>query len=124
MWSTQKGRRRRGGESKFKVFNVLKIVPCNLLFTECTVVIGFVSLLRVCVCVCVDMEKFNNGALMSCRCRSHYQTSLRKRFRGLKCSRNHKAARLCSKLSAAPLMSYQVCLPLTADRQHLCDTTN
>lgn len=45
-------------------------------------------------------------------------------FQGVKCSRNHKAARLCLKLSAAPLMSYQVCLPLTADRQHLCDTTN
>lgn len=67
-------------ESKFKVFNVLKIVSCNLLFTECTVVIGFVSLLRVYMCVYVDMEKFNNGALMSCRCRSHYQTSLRKLF--------------------------------------------
>lgn len=62
MWSTQNGREGGGvkGVGKFKVCTMLKIVPRNLFFSGCNVVICFVSP------VCVQ----NSDALVSCRCRS------------------------------------------------------
>lgn len=55
MWSTQNGR-----GVKFKVCTMLKIVPRNLFFSGCSVVMCFVSP------VCVQ----NSDALVTCRCRS------------------------------------------------------
>lgn len=63
MWSTQK----KEGGGGIKVFNVLRIVLCHLVFTECTAMIGISSL--------IDMGKVNNSVLMSC-----CQTSCRKLY--------------------------------------------